>query len=120
MAARTLSCPGQVLRVSAAVAIDAAESHLGWQRPDRARRRVCMTNVSTAAEASVERNGSAGLFDSNYRAAFIMVTALFFMWALPSNLNDILIRQFMKSFEMNRFRAGLVQSAFYLGYFVFS
>lgn len=76
-----------------------------------------MTSVNTAV-AEGRRSGS--LFDVNYRAAFIMVTALFFMWALPSNLNDILIRQFMKSFEINRFRAGLVQSAFYLGYFVFS
>lgn len=66
------------------------------------------------------RDQNAGLFDSHYRMAFIMVTALFFMWALPNNLNDILIRQFMKAFEINRLRAGLVQSAFYLGYFVFS
>jgi len=49
---------------------------------------------------------------------FILVTALFFLWALPNNLNDILIPQFMKSFELSRFQAGLVQSAFYLGYFL--
>src|SRR5581483_9609133 len=39
-------------------------------------------------------------------------------WGIPNNLNDVLIRQFMKSFSINRFQAGLVQSAFYLGYFV--
>jgi len=49
---------------------------------------------------------------------FILVTALFFFWALPNNLNDILIPQFMKSFELSRLQAGLVQSAFYLGYFL--
>jgi len=49
---------------------------------------------------------------------FILVTSLFFMWAMPNNLNDILIPQFMKSFELSRFEAGLVQSAFYLGYFL--
>jgi FHS family L-fucose permease-like MFS transporter len=49
---------------------------------------------------------------------FILVTALFFLWALPNNLNDILIPQFMKSFELTRLQAGLVQSAFYLGYFL--
>jgi FHS family L-fucose permease-like MFS transporter len=49
---------------------------------------------------------------------FILVTALFFLWGIPNNLNDILIRQFMKSFEINRLQAGLVQSAFYLGYFL--
>jgi len=48
---------------------------------------------------------------------FILVTALFYLWAIPNNLNDILIPQFMKSFELSRFQAGLVQSAFYLGYF---
>jgi FHS family L-fucose permease-like MFS transporter len=33
-------------------------------------------------------------------------------------MNDILIKQFMKSFELNRLQAGLIQSAFYLGYFL--
>src|ERR1700744_5536602 len=49
---------------------------------------------------------------------FFLVTALFFLWGVPSNLNDVLIRQFMKSFAISRFEAGLVQSAFYLGYFL--
>ena len=49
---------------------------------------------------------------------FVLVTALFFLWALPNNLNDILIPQFMKTFELNRLQAGLVQSAFYMGYFL--
>jgi MFS transporter, FHS family, L-fucose permease len=48
---------------------------------------------------------------------FVLVTALFFLWAIPNNFNDILIRQFMKSFEINRLEAGLVQFAFYMGYF---
>jgi FHS family L-fucose permease-like MFS transporter len=49
---------------------------------------------------------------------FFLVTALFFLWGVPHNLNDVLIRQFMKSFAISRFQAGLVQSAFYMGYFV--
>ncbi len=49
---------------------------------------------------------------------FILVTALFFLWGVPNNLNDILIRQFMKSFEISRLQAGLIQSAFYMGYFL--
>ena len=49
---------------------------------------------------------------------FFLVTALFFLWGIPNNLNDVLIRQFMKSFALTRFEAGLVQSAFYMGYFV--
>jgi FHS family L-fucose permease-like MFS transporter len=51
---------------------------------------------------------------------FILVTALFFFWGVPNNLNDILIKQFMKSFELTRFEAGLLQSAFYMGYFLLS
>jgi FHS family L-fucose permease-like MFS transporter len=49
---------------------------------------------------------------------FVLVTFLFFLWAIPNNLNDVLIKQFMKSFEINRLRAGVLQSAFYMGYFV--
>jgi MFS transporter, FHS family, L-fucose permease len=49
---------------------------------------------------------------------FFLVTALFFLWGVPNNLNDVLIRQFMKSLAISRFEAGLVQSAFYMGYFV--
>ncbi len=51
---------------------------------------------------------------------FLLVTALFFLWAIPHNLNDVLIRQFMKSFEITRLKAGLIQSAFYMGYFALS
>lgn len=49
---------------------------------------------------------------------FVLVTTLFFMWGIPNNLNGVLIKQFMKSMELSRFQAGLIQSAFYMGYFV--
>jgi FHS family L-fucose permease-like MFS transporter len=58
------------------------------------------------------------LFPSGNLFPFFLVTALFFLWGIPNNLNDVLIRQFMKSFEITRFEAGLIQFAFYLGYFV--
>jgi FHS family L-fucose permease-like MFS transporter len=51
-------------------------------------------------------------------ALFVVVSGLFFLWAVPNNLNDILIRQFMKSFAIGRLQAGLVQFAFYMGYFL--
>jgi FHS family L-fucose permease-like MFS transporter len=54
------------------------------------------------------------------RISFILVTALFLFWGIPNNLNDILIKQFMKSFEISRLEAGLIQSAFYMGYFLFA
>jgi len=77
---------------------------------------------------SVENSGSPApsasaphppsLFPSGHLVPFILVTVLFFLWGIPNNLNDVLIRQFMKSFAITRFKAGLVQSAFYMGYFV--
>jgi FHS family L-fucose permease-like MFS transporter len=58
------------------------------------------------------------LFAPGSLLAVVLVTSLFFLWGIPNNLNDILIRQFMKSFPITRLEAGLVQSAFYLGYFL--
>ncbi len=63
-------------------------------------------------------SGQHALFPAGQLTPFILVTFLFFLWGIPNNLNDVLIRQFMKSFELSRFQAGLVQSAFYMGYFV--
>jgi FHS family L-fucose permease-like MFS transporter len=62
--------------------------------------------------------GKPKLFSPGNTLPFVLVTTLFLLWGIPSNLNDVLIKQFMKSFEMNRFQAGLIQSAFYLGYFL--
>ncbi len=58
------------------------------------------------------------LFPAGQLLPFTLVTALFFLWGIPNNLNDVLIRQFMKSFEISRVQAGLVQSAFYIAYFL--
>jgi MFS transporter, FHS family, L-fucose permease len=60
------------------------------------------------------------LFPAEGPMAFALVTGLFFLWGIANNLNDVLIRQFMKSFELTRLQAGFVQFAFYIGYFVFS
>ncbi len=58
------------------------------------------------------------LFAPGNLAPFFLVTALFLFWGIPNNLNDILIKQFMKSFELTRVKAGLIQFAFYIGYFL--
>jgi FHS family L-fucose permease-like MFS transporter len=49
---------------------------------------------------------------------FLLVTVLFGLWGIVNNLNDVLIRQFMKCFAISRLQAGFVQSAFYTGYFL--
>src|ERR1019366_4404454 len=66
------------------------------------------------------RNSKHPLLPTQNILPFVLVTALFFLWGIPNNLNDVLIRQFMKSFELTRFKAGLIQSAFYMGYFLLS
>ena len=48
---------------------------------------------------------------------FLLVTTLFFSWALAAQLNDILIRQFQKALVLSRGQAGFIQTAFYFGYF---
>jgi FHS family L-fucose permease-like MFS transporter len=71
-----------------------------------------------ASNLAVDTDGSGEpLVAPGQLLPFSLVTSLFFMWGVPNNLNDVLIRQFMKSFALNRVEAGLVQSAFYLGYF---
>jgi MFS transporter, FHS family, L-fucose permease len=76
--------------------------------------------------SNTEIHGSASgpaalrLFAPGYKVPFFLVTALFLFWGIPSSLNDILIKQFMKSFEITRTEAGLIQSAYYLGYFFLS
>ncbi len=62
------------------------------------------------------RTVRTSMFAAGSILPFALVTALFFLWGIPNNLNDILIRQFMKSFAITRLQAGLVQSAFYMGY----
>lgn len=47
----------------------------------------------------------------------ILIVALFFLWGVANNLNDVLISHFKGLFSLGDFGAGLVQSAFYLGYF---
>ncbi|BFM19057.1 L-fucose:H+ symporter permease [Gilvimarinus japonicus] len=49
-----------------------------------------------------------------------LIVSLFFMWGVANNLNDILITQFKKAFVLSDLQSGLVQSAFYFGYFVFA
>lgn len=48
---------------------------------------------------------------------FILVCCLFALWGMAVNLNDILIAQFKKGFDLTDMQSALVQSVFFLGYF---
>ena len=74
--------------------------------------------VPLSADSKDAKDSSPSLVPKGLALPFSLVTALFFLWGVPNNLNDVLIRQFMKSFDLSRFQAGLVQSAFYMGYFL--
>ena len=54
-------------------------------------------SVSNASSGAREP-GKGGIFPAGHLLPFSLVTSLFFMWGIPNNLNDVLIRQFMKSF----------------------
>ena len=78
---------------------------------------MLVSNLPSSTSRS-EREPGARMVPEGFLIPFLLVTALFALWGIVNNLNDILIRQFMKSFALTRLQAGLVQSAFYVGYFV--
>ncbi len=53
----------------------------------------------------------------NYTIPLIVVTSLFFLWALGGKMNDILIPHLKKALDLSDFQSSLVQSAFFAGYF---
>ena len=59
---------------------------------------------------------SAPITERRYVAPLILVTTLFFLWALGVNLNDVLIPHLKKVFDLNDFQSALIQVAFFGGY----
>jgi len=53
-----------------------------------------------------------------YLVPFILVTSLFFLWGLANSLNGTLVKHFQTALTLTRAQAGIVDSAFYIGYFV--
>lgn len=58
------------------------------------------------------------LTERKYLVPFILVTSLFFLWALGVNLNDILVPHLKKAFNLTDLESSLIQSAFFGGYFL--
>lgn len=57
---------------------------------------------------------------TDYPMAMAVVTTIFFMWGFLTALNDILIPHLKAVFELNYFRAMLVQFTFFGAYFLMS
>ena len=69
------------------------------------------------ADRGAWRMSAGRILPRQWMIAFILTVALFFLWGVANNLNDILIAHFKAVFTLSDLGAGLVQSAFYFGYF---
>ena len=54
----------------------------------------------------------------NNKLALGLIFCLFFLWAISSNLLPTMIRQLMKTCELNTFEASFTESAYWLAYFI--
>lgn len=54
-----------------------------------------------------------------YTIPLALVFCLFFLWAISSNLLPTMIRQLMKTCELNTFEASFTETAYWLAYFIF-
>jgi len=59
---------------------------------------------------------SAPLTERKYVLPFVLITSLFFLWAIGVNLNDVLIPHFKAAFGLSDFQSSFIQVAFFGGY----
>jgi FHS family L-fucose permease-like MFS transporter len=57
--------------------------------------------------------------NQRYTIALSFIFSLFFIWAISSNLLPTMIRQIMKTCELNTFQASFTETAYWLAYFIF-
>jgi len=76
---------------------------------------MAMTNVSTStATAAPPSTGTS------YGPALAVLTTLFFIWGSLTSLNDVIIPFAQNTFKVNIAESMLIQTAFFLAYFIFS
>jgi len=68
----------------------------------------------------MSNNTKTNLIGAGYALTFGLITSLFFLWAWPNTLNDVLIKQFQKSLELSLTQTGFLPFALKCGYFCFS
>ncbi len=73
------------------------------------------TSIQTQSYRAVDKDAGQS---RSYIIPFALLCSLFFLWAVANNLNDILLPQFQQAFTLTNFQAGLIQWAFYFGYFI--
>src|ERR1700742_894330 len=73
--------------------------------------------VSRFSSSSVPQTGGP-LTERSYVLPLMLITSLFFLWAVGVNLNDILIPHLKGAFHLTDFQSSFVQVAFFGGYFL--
>src|SRR5688572_19351572 len=84
----------------------------------RARSIKTGSGISAIAAPRKDPTMSAERSSATPLLPLILITTLFFLWGVANNLNDVLIPHFKKAFSLTDLQSGLVQSAFYMGYFL--
>jgi FHS family L-fucose permease-like MFS transporter len=74
--------------------------------------------MTRTTQSETVRRRAAPLTEPQYRLPLILITSLFFLWALGVNLNDILIPHLKKAFRLTDLQSSLIQTAFFGGYFL--
>ncbi|MFL9147744.1 L-fucose:H+ symporter permease [Escherichia coli] len=73
-------------------------------------------NVDKSVKPNEKLDNSAYLSHTPW-LQLLLVCCLFALWGMAGNLNDILIAQFKKGFDLTDTQTALVQSIFFMGYF---
>ena len=76
-----------------------------------------MANMSTKSTTSVQTTGTPA---ASYGPALAVLTTLFFIWGSLTSLNDVLIPFAQHVFTLNLAQSMLIQTAFFLAYFIIS
>lgn len=76
---------------------------------------MAMTNVGNSSAAAMPASTS-----TNYGPALAVLTTLFFIWGSLTSLNDVIIPFAQNTFKVNIAESMLIQTAFFLAYFIFS
>lgn len=76
---------------------------------------MAMTNVNNPTPAQTSSSAPA-----NYGPALAVLTTLFFIWGSLTSLNDVLIPFAQHVFKLNLAQSFLIQTAFFLAYFIIS
>jgi len=76
-----------------------------------------MATMSTKSSTSVQTSGAT---TASYGPALAVLTTLFFIWGSLTSLNDVLIPFAQHVFTLNLAQSMLIQTAFFLAYFIIS